>query len=109
MSKRIKGFKNFLLFLTDDKTSKNQSKVVLENISTKQLEVIIEVIFNILHETIAIPKNKFKIVKRYRKILRRLTDKQLTTLSKKKIIKRYKGGIVKIFNAIKDDLKKFLI
>ena len=109
MSQNIKKLKYFLFFLTDNNTPRSQSEAVLEYIDEKQLQVLLEIIFNILHGTLRPEKKNFPEIKRNKKVLRELTNKTISTLSKKRIIKRRKTIILKVLKSIKKDLRNFLI
>lgn len=84
--------KHFLNFLFN--AGEKQQKILLENITKSQMNVIIEAIYNALMGNLTISNNDKKVLKRYRTVIRKLVSKGLSRRSRKALLIKYFKQII---------------
>ena len=70
-------------------TDKRQRRVLLQSISKQQLRAVIEIIYNVLQGYGNITEKDKKYLEKYRSVIRRLVDKRISSLSRKKLLIKY--------------------
>ena len=91
MSQSLKRNKDFLTLLLT--TDKGQAKALLETVTQKQLETVIEIVFN-LKKISTLKKDKTVIEKR-KNLLKKLVNKKVKLLKKKQLIVRHRIQLLK--------------
>ncbi len=86
----------------------NQAQALLNTLSTPQIETIIEIVLNLLHQNISLCPDIIKKLKKYKKFLRGLTDKSIPVSKKKINIKSKRKLIVYILQQVKPQLESQL-
>lgn len=108
MSKNVKKYKNFLLFLVDSTVNKSQIKCIFKNINKNQLSILIEVIYNILQGVVPIPTQDMKFIQNHKNKLRKIVDRSISLSNKKKLLSRYIKPIIDTLRIVKKSLQKLL-
>lgn len=70
-------------------TDKRQRRVLLQSISKQQLRAVIEIIYNVLQGYGNITEKDKKYLEKYRSVIRRLVDKRISSLSRKKLLIKF--------------------
>ena len=91
MSQNLKRNKDFLTLLL--KTEKGQAKALLETITQKQLEAVIEILYNLMRIS-SVKKDKTVIQKR-KTLLRELVNKKVKLGKKKQLVGRHRIQLMK--------------
>ena len=95
MAEQEKTFLKFLL-----QASTRQAKLLLQNITPKQLAALGEVCFNLLHGDVE--DEVRKELKTFRNIIRQLGDRQLSQKSRKEAAVRRASAVVQILRLVED-------
>ena len=91
MSQNFKRNKDFLTLLL--KTDKGQAKALLETITQKQLEAVIEIVYNLMRIS-SVKKDKTVIQKR-KTLLRELVNKKVKLAKKKQLVGQHRLQLLK--------------
>lgn len=94
----------FIKLLLD--TTNEQSRALFQSITNKQILVISEICFNLL--LISVDKSTQLIIKKRKKILEKLSNKKISLLNKKRIIKKHYIQLRHTLLHIKDKLLELL-
>ena len=94
----------FIKLLLD--TTNEQSRALFQSITNKQIQVISEICFNLL--LISVDKSTQLIIKKRKKILEKLSNKKISLLNKKRIIKKHYIQLRHTLLHIKDKLLELL-
>ena len=68
---------------------KKQRSALLQTISTRQLEAVIEIIFNILHGYGRLPDKDKKRLRRYQAVIRKFVGRRTPNARRKRILQKY--------------------
>ena len=89
---KSKHVKNLLGLLTKlSKLNHSERIVYIKSITKKEIKLISEVIYNLLHFNIKTDFKSLSILKRVKKYLYKLSSKRVSHLIKKKILQTLKG------------------
>lgn len=68
---------------------KKQRHALLQTISTRQLEAVIEIIFNILHGYGSLPDKDKKRIRRYQAVIRSFVNRRTPNARRKQMLQKY--------------------
>ena len=109
MSDKIQKCIHFILLLGSKDTPRIQKQYLIKSISKIQLSAICELALNILRGHIPINTDQGAKLKRYRKRLRRLSNKRCTIVEKKRLFNLQLSDILlePCVNFIKENAQSF--
>lgn len=84
MTASVKKHREFLRLLTT--THKIQRVHMLQTISNNQFNILVEIVYNILHGICPLTKDEEVKLKKYKTLLRKLKEKKLAKRIKKNIL-----------------------
>ena len=87
MSKNLRQNRYFLHFLQEAK-SLPQKKALLQSVTTEQLKVLTEIIYNLLHSDFPLSKKQLESLRKHKKVLRFLGNKSNSNQRKKHLLKK---------------------
>lgn len=105
-SLRLRCVKDFLRFLTSECISSVQAKGLLFNLSSPQVKAIAEIFHNLFRSQLNLEKGVEKKLKRHKRILQKIGQRQLSLQKRKKLIKRNWFLIWELARQIKNILKR---
>ncbi len=90
----------FLGFLLSAK--KKQRKCILKVITTQQLKVLVEIIYNVLHgfETV-IDEKELQRLKTHKRVLRQIVAKRLSRAERIKLLSKHITIVIRLLHEIK--------
>lgn len=90
----------FIKLLLD--TSKEQVRVLLQSITNRQILAISEICYNLL--TITLDKTTKLLIKKRQKILKKLSNKKISLMNKRKLIRKHYIQLSHTLLHVKDKL-----
>jgi mannitol/fructose-specific phosphotransferase system IIA component (Ntr-type) len=90
-SKAVKH-KDFLSLLSKSKNNKKRRNQLLSIASPSELLAIAEICHNLLKGNLALKKPQQKKLEKYKKVLRKLSQKSIGKDSRKRLLQRQQGG-----------------
>ena len=78
------------------RSSPSQHHALIESMSKTQLHALLEVIFNVLKGTIKLSMSNKTLLSRYKKIIRQVVDRHISSKNKQDLLQKYR----KIFRLI---------
>ena len=104
MSQNLKKAKNFLLLLL--LTVKAQARALLETVTLKQAEALVEIVCNLMN--IAASKSDKTVILKRKTFLRKLINRKLKLSAKRKPIVRHRVKLLKTLLHFKQPLLTLL-
>lgn len=99
----MKKERYFLKYLLN--TDKKQQKLLIQHISKSQMDVIIEIIFNVLAGNLTISNNDKKALQRYRTVIDKLVSKGLSRAKRKTLLEKYLSQVILLLKPCEKWLK----
>jgi hypothetical protein len=103
-SDRLRAVANYIRLLLN--TSVNQARSLLSTATADQAKALCEVAFNLLKSKV--PLKIRKIVKKYKKLLEKLTRKGISIASKIKLLKTHCRQVLAVLGSVKESLMKLI-
>lgn len=85
--------KNYPLLLSLKNSSAEQRKFILKKASPDLIQTIADICYNIVRGNIDLPENKQKALRKHKRAIRRLADKKIKIITKRREILQ-KGGFL---------------
>ena len=104
MSQKLKKTKNFLLLLL--LTERAQARALLETVTLKQAEALVEIVYNLIN--IAASKSDKAVILKRKPFLRKLINRKLKLITKRKLIGRHRVKLLKTLLHFKQPLLTLL-
>lgn len=100
MSELIQKERFFLLLLMQ--TSLKQQKMMIENITSSQLKAVVQIIFNVLQGVLKVDNVLKTKLKRRKKLIRQLIQKQLSFKKRKLLMIKNIKTIISLIKLIEE-------
>lgn len=102
MNPLIKNEKYFILLLLT--TNRKQQKALLQSITKAQMQVLVQIVYNIIHGFRSIPEIDKKKLKRIKSVIRKFVSKRLSTSKRTALLLKHLNQFILIFKPIIKDL-----
>lgn len=102
MNPWIKNEKYFILLLLT--TNRKQQKALLQSITKAQMQVLVQIVYNIIHGFRSIPEIDKKKLKRIKSVIRKFVSKRLSTSKRTALLLKHLNQFILILKPIIKDL-----
>lgn len=103
MNSLIKNEKYFILLLLT--TIRKQQIALVRSITKSQLQVLVQIVYNIIHGFRSFPENDKKKLKRFKSVIRKFITRRLSFTQRTDILLKHLKQFILIFKPIIKELK----
>jgi hypothetical protein len=102
MSMLIKKEKYFILLLLS--TTRKQQLALVKSITDRQIQVIVQIVYNVIHGFRALPEKDKKKLQRHKSTIRMFIAKSTSTKRRKELLTKYLKYILLIIKPVIKEL-----
>lgn len=103
MNSLIKNEKYFILLLLT--TIRKQQIALVRRITKSQLQVLVQIVYNIIHGFRSLPENDKKKLKRFKSVIRKFITRRLSITQRTDILLKHLKQFILILKPIIKELK----
>lgn len=85
-------------------TSMRQKRALLKTMQKSQLNAIVQIVYNVLMGNRDLPETDKKDLLKYKKVIRRLVSKSISSKERKRLLLKYLVHVLKFLGVVKKEL-----
>lgn len=102
MSMFVKKEKYFILLLLS--TTRKQQLALVKSITDRQIQVLVQIVYNVIHGIRSLPEDDKKKLQRYKTSIRHFITKSVTTKKRKELLTKYLKYFILILKPVIKEL-----